>query len=147
MILKKLELKNFRIHKETQLEFSEKINYIIGANGQGKTSILEAIYYLCTTKNFGSGLDSETVNFNESFFEIVGSFSGLTENTVRIFFSLQDNKKNIYVNGKQVFRAIDLIGKYPVVILTRLIMESHRARPQKGEDLLIPLSHRQVKRI
>ncbi|MCB0750371.1 MAG: AAA family ATPase, partial [Ignavibacteriae bacterium] len=51
MVLSFIDLKNFRLHSNTRLEFSKNINYIVGGNGQGKTSLLEAIYYLCTTKN------------------------------------------------------------------------------------------------
>ena len=62
MILTSVHLKNFRSHKNNNIKFSDGINYIIGGNGQGKTSILEAIYYLCTTKGYNSKSDSEVVN-------------------------------------------------------------------------------------
>jgi DNA replication and repair protein RecF len=118
MTLKKIELKNFKIHTDTSLDFSEKINYIIGGNGQGKTTILEAIYYLCTSKNFNSRADSEFVNFNNSVFEVSGTFNNISENLVKVFYSVNDAKKYLLVNGKQIYRAAELIGKYPVVILT-----------------------------
>jgi len=73
MVLSSINLKNFRSHKSTQLSFSEELNYIIGGNGQGKTSILEAVYYLCTTKSSSSKSDSEVVRFNEMEFEINGN--------------------------------------------------------------------------
>ncbi|MGE5431259.1 MAG: DNA replication/repair protein RecF [Syntrophomonadaceae bacterium] len=118
MKLESILLKNFRIHSDTQIEFSNGINYIVGGNGQGKTSILEAIYYLCTTKGYNSVTDSEVVNFNDNYFEVKGTFRGLTDNNVRIYYTAADNKKYFFVDGKQVFRAANVIGKYPVVILT-----------------------------
>ncbi|MGE5401746.1 MAG: DNA replication/repair protein RecF [Ignavibacteriales bacterium] len=118
MILKSILLRNFRIHLDTQIGFSDGINYIVGGNGQGKTSILEAIYYLCTTKDYNSVADSEVVNFNDNYFEVRGSFRDLTENNVRVYYTAEDNKKYFFVDGKQVFRAANVIGKYPVVILT-----------------------------
>lgn len=118
MILKSIFLKNFRIHENTKIEFSDGINYIIGGNGQGKTSILEAVYYLCTTKGYLSGADTEVVNFNDSYFEVQGVFKDLTENLLRIYFAAQENKKYFFVDGKQIHRAAAIIGKYPVVILT-----------------------------
>ncbi|RKY93978.1 MAG: DNA replication and repair protein RecF, partial [Ignavibacteriae bacterium] len=48
MTLSSLSLKNFRIHTNTTINFSGNLNYIVGGNGYGKTSILESIYYLCT---------------------------------------------------------------------------------------------------
>ncbi|MCL5031179.1 MAG: DNA replication and repair protein RecF [Bacteroidetes bacterium] len=118
MILTSIHLKNFRSHKNTNLDFSDELNYIVGGNGQGKTSILEAIYYLCTTKNSNSKSDSEVVKFNEEEFEIEGEFKNLTQNTARIFYSLKENKKYYFQNGKQISRSADIIGKFPVVLLT-----------------------------
>lgn len=118
MILNAISLKNYRIHKDTQINFSDKINYIVGGNGQGKTSILEAIYYLCTTKSYNAALDTEAVSFQEMFFEVTGSFKDYSDNNVRVFYTAEENKKYFFINGKQVHRAADVIGKYPVVILT-----------------------------
>ena len=67
MVLNSIDLKNFRLHKNTQLQFSNNINYIVGGNGQGKTSLLEAVYYLCTTKSINRSPDLEAVNFNSGF--------------------------------------------------------------------------------
>jgi DNA replication and repair protein RecF len=117
MVLTFIDLKNFRLHKNTQLEFSKNINYIVGGNGQGKTSLLEAIYYLCTTKNLNQFSDADSVRFNENFFEINGTFSEYSKNNIRVLYELNSNKKNVFVNEKQTYRASDLIGKFPVVAL------------------------------
>ena len=118
MILSSVHLKNFRRHKNTAINFSDKLNYIVGGNGQGKTSILESIYYLCTTKGYNSKSDSEVLRFNENEFEINGSFTDLTENSVRIYYSLNENRKYYFQDNKQINRSADIIGKFPVVILT-----------------------------
>ena len=117
MVLNFIDLKNFRLHNNTQLQFSKNINYIVGGNGQGKTSLLEAIYYLCTTKSINRSTDLEAVKFNEDFFEINGNFSEYSKNKIRIFFESNANKKNIFLDEKQVYKASDLIGKFPVVAL------------------------------
>ncbi len=118
MILSSIRLKNFRSHKDTKLDFSDELNYIIGGNGQGKTTILEAIYYLCTTKSNNSKTDSDIVRFEEIEFEIDGYFRNSTESSIRIFYSQEENKKYIFQNSKQISRAADVIGKFPVVLLT-----------------------------
>ncbi len=119
MVIKKLELKNFRLHKEKSIEFSDKLNLIIGGNGQGKTTILEAIYYLCTTKNIHHSQENEVVSYEESFFDVCGRFLDLTEETVRLFYELQKNKKIFFLNDKQINTATEIIGKFPVVSLTQ----------------------------
>lgn len=118
MILSSIHLKNFRIHKDALLNFSDELNYIVGGNGQGKTSILESIYFLCTTKSYNTKSDKEVVRFNENEFEIIGNFKDLTEDKVRLFYSAVENKKFYFRNNKQISRSSEIIGKYPVVILT-----------------------------
>jgi len=117
MIINKIELKNYRLHKETKINFSKHLNYIIGGNGQGKTSLIESIYYLCTSKNLTQSKDLEVVSFNESYFNVVGNFSDLVNNSVRIFFNKYENKKSVFVDEKNIGRASNLIGNFPVVTL------------------------------
>jgi len=117
MILSQLALRNFRIHKNIKLTFSDTLNYIVGGNGQGKTSVLEAAYYLCTTKSFNAK-DIETVSFNEDDFEINGFFNDITEDKIRVIFSLPENRKYYFQNDKLISRSAQIIGRFPVVILT-----------------------------
>jgi len=119
MVLKQIELQNFRLHKNTSLNFSDKLNLIVGGNGQGKTSILEAIYYLSTTKNLNLASESDVIMFGESYFDAKGNFSDLTENNTRIFFDSAKGKKNFYLDGKQVFNSTSVIGKFPIVSLVQ----------------------------
>ncbi len=118
MVLSSLELFNFKLHKKSSFNFSEKLNYIVGGNGQGKTTILEAIYYLCTTKGFGQTNDLNAVNFESDFFDIKGSFTDVTERNVRVYYHKSERKKKIFLDEKQVFRPADFIGNFPVVTLT-----------------------------
>lgn len=117
MVLKQIELQNFRLHKNTSLNFSDKLNLIVGGNGHGKTSILEAIYYLCTTKNLNLASESDVIMFGEQYFDVKGSFCDLTQNQTRIFFDSVKNKKNFFLDDKQVFNSSSIIGKFPIVSL------------------------------
>lgn len=117
MILSLLELRNFRKHINTNLRFSEGLNYIVGGNGTGKTSVLEAIFMLCTTKAL-SAKDSEILSFNKPEFEVKGVFKSLSSDKVRVFYSSNEGKKVYFLNDKQISRVADVIGKFPVVKLT-----------------------------
>ncbi|MDX1426833.1 MAG: DNA replication and repair protein RecF [Salegentibacter mishustinae] len=117
MILTSLNLKNFRIHSDLNLTFSAGLNYIIGGNGIGKTSVLESIYYLCTTKSCVSRSDQEALRFEEDQFLVEGKFFDLTKNTVRVTFNRIDNKKQFYMNEKLISKASSVIGQFPVVTL------------------------------
>ncbi|MCF8262145.1 MAG: DNA replication and repair protein RecF [Melioribacteraceae bacterium] len=118
MTLNKLFLTNFRLHENTTLEFSNNLNYIVGGNGQGKTSILEAIYYLCTTRNISQSSDQEAVTFSKKYFELNGNFKDLTTNKTKVFYDNESNRKNYFLDDKQIYRASSIIGKFPVVTLT-----------------------------
>ena len=118
MILTSVKLKNFRCHKDISLSFSENLNYIVGGNGQGKTAILESIYYLCTTKSHNTNSDIEVLKFGENVFEIFGSFKNLVNDEVRVIYSSEENKKRYLQNGKHKHRLSEVIGNYPIVLLT-----------------------------
>lgn len=88
----------------------------MGGNGQGKTTLLEAAYYLCTTKSFYAK-DSEAVSFEMDDFEIKGLFKNKTEDISRVYYSMTDNRKYYFQNEKLLSRSYNIIGKYPVVLL------------------------------
>lgn len=117
MVINKIELKNYRLHRDTKLNFSKHLNYIVGGNGQGKTSLIESIYYLCTSKNLTQSKDFEVVSFKESYFNVFGNFTDLVNNNIRITFNKEENKKSIFVDEKNIGKSSNLIGLFPVVTL------------------------------
>ncbi len=119
MVLKSLVLRNFRLHVDTKITFNDSLNFIVGGNGQGKTTILEAIYYLCTSKNINQSPDLEAVNFKERFFEIEGLFENITDHKNKIIYSIDLNKKVYELDKKTVYRPSSIIGKFPIVTLTQ----------------------------
>ncbi|MCX7798222.1 MAG: DNA replication and repair protein RecF [Melioribacter sp.] len=131
MVLKQIELQNFRLHRNTSLNFSDKLNIIIGGNGQGKTTILEAIYYLCTTKNMHSSSEQEVVTFNESSFQVNGIFQEIIIDKVKLHYDSVKNKKTYFLNDKQLSSATEIIGKFPVVKLTQADHEITQGSPAK----------------
>jgi DNA replication and repair protein RecF len=145
MVLKQVELSNFRLHRSTSLSFSDKLNLIIGGNGHGKTSILEAIYYLCTTKNLNLASEKDVVTFGEQFFEAAGKFSDVSDNKTRILYDNIISKKNFFLDDKQVFRSADVYGKFPVVILIQsdhaITLGSPSERRRFVDSVLSQASH------
>lgn len=118
MFLSSISLRNIRKHTNTTIDFTNKLNYIVGGNGVGKTTILESIYYLCTTKSSIASTDSEVIRLGENRFYIQGSFTGITNDIVKIDYSQNNNKKNYMLSNKQVARFSDIIGKFPAVLLS-----------------------------
>ncbi len=117
MLLSSLSVKNFRKHISSNFQFAEGLNYIVGKNSIGKTSILEAIHYLCSSRNIFAK-DSEVLSFNQDQFEIEGVFQNKNINKVRYFFNNNENKKYYFLNGKQIHKSSEIVGRFPVVTLT-----------------------------
>ena len=75
MYLKKIKILNFKNIKNLETILNQNINIFIGKNAQGKTSILESIYYLALTKTFYNIYDENLVNHDEDFFKIKGTLN------------------------------------------------------------------------
>ncbi len=101
------------------MDWAPNLNVITGPNGSGKTSLIDAIHYLCMSRSFVSNTDMYVVNQDESYFMINGHFEGQirSEFDVACSYSRGDGKK-IFVNDSPLERLSDLIGMVPVVTLT-----------------------------
>lgn len=145
MFLSSISLRNIRKHTDAKFEFANKLNYIVGGNGVGKTTILESIYYLCTTKSCVTSSDSEVVKIGESSFGIQGYFAGLTSDEVYVNYSQKENKKVYVLNNKQVARHSAIIGKFPVVLLSpadHSITQGYPAERRRFVDSVISQASR-----
>ncbi|MGD8415110.1 MAG: DNA replication/repair protein RecF [Candidatus Latescibacterota bacterium] len=117
MLLYKLTLRQFRAHRETELNFSSGINLIHGPNGAGKTNVLEAIHYLCIGRSFIASKDSYALQFDQPFFDLKGEFEPEHRGSfdVRLVYK-PDEGKRAFVNGAPLERLSDLVGRVPVVL-------------------------------
>ncbi len=73
MLLNHIILRNFRNYIDCEVEFPQSVNLIVGGNAQGKTSLLEAIYFLCTAESHRATHDVELIRHQESGFYLKGT--------------------------------------------------------------------------
>ena len=73
MLLNHIVLRNFRNYINCEVDFPKPVNLIIGGNAQGKTSLLEAIYFLCTAESHRATHDAELIRHHESGFYLKGT--------------------------------------------------------------------------
>lgn len=103
------------------MQFSPKVNCLIGNNGMGKTNVLDAIYYLSYCKSFTSNNDhSAAINHEAPFMMLQGRYTrrGSTE---EISLSVQRGKrKTVKRNGKDYKRLSEHIGLLPLVMISPL---------------------------
>lgn len=88
MYLCKLKVINFKNIREATLQFSPKINCILGNNGGGKTNLLDAIYYLSMTKSFFNIPENYAVTFGEQSMGLIGDYM-LQEKSERIHLAIK----------------------------------------------------------
>ena len=141
MILKNLEIENFRLFSQIKISFDDEINIISGMNGQGKTSILESIYYLALTKSFRTSNDNHVISYNKSYFNTISNFTSKKSSNkkIRLFYSNQEGK-HLFVNKKEILKFSDYIGTVPCVVLTLDDLKLIRGGPQERRrfiDILI----------
>ena len=110
MIIKSIKLTNFRNHHSYFLECKENTSLILGENGCGKTSVLEAIYILTRGKSFRA-VDSEILKRGESFYRIEMEYTNGEKNTV----TFNGNNKTFIILDKKT-RRLPKKNKYPVVL-------------------------------
>lgn len=115
--IQSIKLNNYKNYIFKELEFSSKINFIVGKNGLGKTNLLDAIYYTCFTKSYVSN-DALAFRFENDFFRIITSISKTNENQVVEIKNSKITKKEIFINHVRQEKQADYIGKFPAVIIT-----------------------------
>lgn len=143
MQLQTLQLVNFKNYAEVRVDFSSKINVLVGKNGSGKTNLLDAIYYLSLTKSAVSSSDNFCIRHGAQHFFLKGLFlkpGGATE----ITSAFQMGSKKIFKEGVNEYQKLsDHIGKYPVVLIapddTELVKEGSEARRKFFDSIISQL--------
>jgi DNA replication and repair protein RecF len=127
MRLTHLSLHNFRNYVRLDLDLPSGVTVLLGDNAQGKTNLLEAIYYLATSRSPHAGSDRELVNWLAveeeplPYARLVGRVArGASEMAIEITLTQQANNgarynKQIRLNGVAK-RAMDLLGNLNVVL-------------------------------
>ncbi|MCI8372694.1 MAG: DNA replication/repair protein RecF [Lachnospiraceae bacterium] len=110
MLIKSLELENFRNYKQLKMEFDSGTNILYGDNAQGKTNILEALYLSGTTKSHKSSKDKEMIRFRKEESHI-RTLIEKNDISYRIDMHLKRSKtKGIAINGIPIKKASELFG-------------------------------------
>ena len=115
MILKTLRVQNFRTHSDFILEIGEKSTLISGANGSGKTSLLEAIYFALQGTSFRSSDKEILRNDGSSWFRIDLKDSKDSLRTIIFNNAVQKSKKQFLVDGNKKARLSSNL-RIPVVL-------------------------------
>ena len=118
MYCKKVSLKDFRNISACSVEFCDGINILVGENAQGKTNLLEAVFYASVGRSFRASASNEMIKFGSKSAEV--SIDYLSEKkersdniTIRLF---SDKKKTVEKNHLRVEKLSDIVGSFRAVL-------------------------------
>ena len=119
MILEQLSLLNYKNIEQAQLTLSPNVNCLIGANGQGKTNVLDAIYFLSFGKSATALTDGACVRHDAEFMMLQGKYrSALMEEEEISCGIKRGQRKRMRRNDKEYKRLSEHLGVIPLVMLS-----------------------------
>ncbi len=119
MILEQLSILNYKNIEQAQLTLSPNVNCLIGANGQGKTNVLDAIYFLSFGKSATALTDGACVRHDAEFMMLQGKYrSALMEEEEISCGIKRGQRKRMRRNEKEYKRLSEHLGVIPLVMLS-----------------------------
>ena len=145
-ILEKIVISDFRNIELQELEFSPNINCISGNNGEGKTNLLDAVYYLSMTKSAFASSDKFTFRHGTEEFSIAGTYR--MENGLASRFALKmttKGDKKVKRDEKPYNKVSEHVGVLPVVMVSpadiSMVSESGDERRKFVNAVLSQMDH------
>ena len=132
MKIKSVKLKNFRNYASLDLKFDSSLVVLTGKNAQGKTNIVEAIYFAALGKSFRISKDKEIIKWNEEYSKAEIEVENRFRSKKIEFFLSKNQKKAIKIDKLSIKRIGELLGELTIVFFSpdelRLIKDSPEER-------------------
>jgi DNA replication and repair protein RecF len=117
MRLKQLHITNFRNLQNTQLIPSNGVNLLIGDNASGKTSLLEAIYYLSHIRSFRTQYVTDLIYRDSQYLQLLAKIETPESHIIPIGIRRSRNHSEIRLNKQSVKRVSDIASQFPVLAI------------------------------
>jgi DNA replication and repair protein RecF len=141
MLLNHIVLRNFRNYIDCEVNFPKPVNLIIGGNAQGKTSLLEAIYFLCTAESHRATHDAELIRHHESGFYLKGTLRNGSDDVTSLEATKQIRGQfSLKKNGILQIKRSEWIGQFNAVFFSPESLTLVKGGPSERRrflDLLI----------
>ncbi len=119
MWLERISVLNYKNIEQVDLDFSPKVNCIIGKNGMGKTNLLDAVYYLSFCKSAMNSADMQSIMHGKDFFVLQGLYRTDDGGQEDIYCGLKrKQKKHFKRNKKEYMRLSEHIGLIPLIMVS-----------------------------
>lgn len=118
MFIKKLEIKNFRNYSDVNVEFNSDKILFIGKNAQGKTNLLEAVYFLSSLNSLRAKTDSELIRWGETYADIKADIHKFDIDVDLEVIINPPSRKKLKVNGLNKNKSSEFISNISTVCFT-----------------------------
>lgn len=112
-----VQLKHFRCFNTLDISFDHPIILIEGLNGAGKTSLLEALHYLCYLRSFRTYSPQELIQFGQDTFFIKARMHSEQNETYDLQVGFSNKKRLVKINDKAVSTYKELLDFYRIITL------------------------------
>ena len=143
--LRRVSTRDFRNLGRLDLSLPPEGMALIGDNGQGKTNLLEAIYYLQLLRSMRGARDVDLTAFDAAGFHISGDVVGAERGEIAVGFERQSKRKRITLDGSEPIRMSDALGAVPSVVVAPsdvLLVAGGPSERRRYLDVVLSLSSR-----
>ncbi len=136
MYIKNIELTNFRNYENQCIDFINGINLFVGDNANGKTNIIESIYFSAFGKSYRVFKDSEVIKFNNDHSRInINYLKHDVSKNIEVYID-ENNRKIIKQNGIKVKKLSEHVGELVIVIFSPDSLDIVKGAPSKRRNFL-----------
>ena len=116
MYCKKIKVKNFRNIEQAEVSFDTGVNILVGENAQGKTNLLEAIFYASVGKSFRAAHSAEIIKFGEGQAEIDIDYNdGIRDQNIKMSV-FRDKQRRVEKNHVKIDKMSEIVGSFRAVL-------------------------------
>lgn len=129
MRLRKLTLRHFRNVGFAAVEFSGRQHFFVGANGQGKTNLLEAAGFLTALRSFRTSENKLLIGHGHSGAALAFALEHEREGETQVTIKLRHDGKELWCEQTRVTKLADYLGRFPTVVFSSQDMQLVRGAP------------------
>ena len=119
MQLNKLSIINYKNIEAATLDLSAKLNCFIGHNGEGKTNLLDAVYYLSFCRSAFNPKDSEVMRHDADYFVLEGDYTTDGGDKEQVYCGMKRGTKKHFKRNKKEYKRLSMhIGQVPLIFVS-----------------------------
>lgn len=117
MSLVKIEARDVRNIEYAAIEPSPRLNFVVGPNASGKTSLLEAVYVLGRARSFRTSQVSQVIRFGQNGLMVTGKVVNDTRPVIPIGVRITRGEREIHLGGRKIQSSAELISAFPLLVI------------------------------